>query len=665
MANPTKTRLLVVFGVTVATVFGQTPPSSGPQAYSGMPTTPYGPDWQQYFEVTAPLPNISFTMPRTYAGSVSVNRSGHPNNTLFFVAFEKQDGSLAAADGERSNEPWTIWLNGGPGSSSMYGLFTENGPLQVSLADGAQTNNTLVMKQNPYSWHNLTDIFYIDQPVGTGYSTSDATGYIVDEDQMGTDFAGFLTNIVAVFPSLKQRPLYITGESYAGTYIPYISKTIVATSPRPVNLAKIAIGDGAIGNYGAFVEYSALSVLQTYPQLIGFSTSAYEYFVDQFNLCGYNLTLQYPAPSDYPTLRVPATDFTNSGFYSKNIDAIARMKSTLSLYKLKEDDAVNGEIEVNGRKLVKRQQVTPPPLAPTGVIDPWYKCFVMEHIEEYATNYTAPWQNHLFDVYRIPNLLSPPAPDDASFFLNDPAVRAAFHAPDKEWQLSIRYPFGSRYSRTAENPWGDPSPASQGLLSDLSVHVSMIFYSGNDDALVGHRGTELAIQNFTFGGIRGFTARPSTPFSDTDGNFAGIIHQERNVTYALFDGAGHMVPTNKPKAAYAFLREFVLGNNQTGLLTSDGNIVGGIHTEYQKGILTASEAYTGALTTGGVFTWAAESWAAWGSYMAARTAADAPVASATGDGAVQSGRPNSGVESYTLGQGSMLVIISAILGNLL
>lgn len=99
----------------------------------------------------------------------------------------------------------------------------------------------------------------------------------------------------------------------------------------------------------------------------------------------------------------------------------------------------------------------------------------------------------------------------------------------------------------------------------------MVLYAGNDDSLVGHRGTErmypasldgvvlhclvlklffflVAIQNMTFGGIRGFTARPSTPFYDDDGKFAGIIHQERNVTYALFDGAGHMVPRDKPQA---------------------------------------------------------------------------------------------------------------------
>lgn len=52
----------------------------------------------------------------------------------------------------------------------------------------------------------------------------------------------------------------------------------------------------------------------------------------------------------------------------------------------------------------------------------------------------------------------------------------------------------------------------------------------------------------TFGGIQGFTRKPSTPFTDDHGNFAGIIHQERNVTYALFQGAGHTLPQYVPEA---------------------------------------------------------------------------------------------------------------------
>jgi hypothetical protein len=53
---------------------------------------------------------------------------------------------------------------------------------------------------------------WVDQPVGTGFSTADSSGYINSEDQMGEDFLGFLRNLVQVFPSLAKRPLYLTGE---------------------------------------------------------------------------------------------------------------------------------------------------------------------------------------------------------------------------------------------------------------------------------------------------------------------------------------------------------------------------------------------------------------------------------------------------------------------
>ena len=62
------------------------------------------------FEVVQPLPNVSFPLGRSWAGNVPVDRPGHPNNTLFFWAFEKENGSLTA---EGSTEPWGIWLNGG------------------------------------------------------------------------------------------------------------------------------------------------------------------------------------------------------------------------------------------------------------------------------------------------------------------------------------------------------------------------------------------------------------------------------------------------------------------------------------------------------------------------------------------------------------------------
>lgn len=64
------------------------------------------------FQVTAQLPNVTWDLPRNWAGNIPVQRAGHPNDTLFFWAFEKERGSLTAGADERLNEPWGIWLNG-------------------------------------------------------------------------------------------------------------------------------------------------------------------------------------------------------------------------------------------------------------------------------------------------------------------------------------------------------------------------------------------------------------------------------------------------------------------------------------------------------------------------------------------------------------------------
>ncbi len=69
------------------------------------------------------------------------------------------------------------------------------------------------------------------------------------------------------------------------------------------------------------------------------------------------------------------------------------------------------------------------------------------------------------------------------------------------------------------------------------------------------------IKNTTFGGIQGFTRKPSTPWFDDDGNWGGIVHQERNWTYALVYGTGHEVAAGRPVAVCIF--NFNLGPNAT------------------------------------------------------------------------------------------------------
>ncbi|KAF8551345.1 alpha/beta-hydrolase, partial [Imleria badia] len=160
------------------------------------------------------------------------------------------------------DKPWGIWLNGGPGSSSLVGLFFENGPIHIS--------NNYSLFENEYAWTTVADYVWIDQPVGTGFSTADSNGYVYDEDQMAADFMGFLENLVKVFPDLATRPLHLTGESYAGMYIPYITKAYFEMDNPPVNLSRIAIGDGSIASGKVFGLLPVVSVLETYPQIIGY-----------------------------------------------------------------------------------------------------------------------------------------------------------------------------------------------------------------------------------------------------------------------------------------------------------------------------------------------------------------------------------------------------------
>ena len=159
----------------------------------------------------------------------------------------------------------------------------------------------------------------------------------------------------------------------------------------------------ALGNRGAFVEYSTIGIMQTYPQLFGFDTNAYEYFVEQYNLCGYNLTLSYPSPSPYPTLRASAFLSTDTNDDDTSVDGAEgpdtqdkrrtrRMKRMLNfLDHLPE----SGSAKVGGSRIMKRRALAPP-LSPTGVIDPKYQCHVLENLEDYAANYTVPWSESCF-----------------------------------------------------------------------------------------------------------------------------------------------------------------------------------------------------------------------------------------------------------------------------
>lgn len=81
--------------------------------------------------------------------------------------------------------------------------------------------------QNPYTWANLTNLLFVEQPVGTGFSKG--TIKATSEEDIAADFLGFFKNWEDLF-GIKNYKIYMTGESYAGRYVPFISAAMLDTN---------------------------------------------------------------------------------------------------------------------------------------------------------------------------------------------------------------------------------------------------------------------------------------------------------------------------------------------------------------------------------------------------------------------------------------------------
>ncbi|XP_041972252.1 venom serine carboxypeptidase [Aricia agestis] len=167
---------------------------------------------------------------KSYAGFFTVNKNYDSNQ--FFWYFPAQIPN-------NKDAPVVVWLQGGPGATSLYGLFTENGPIRVRRGR---------FERRKYNWALSHHIIYIDNPVGTGFSfTKDPKGYCTDEVQVGEQLYSTLVQFFQLFPELQKNSFFITGESYAGKYVPALAYTIHKKNPTAafkINLKAIAIGNG-------------------------------------------------------------------------------------------------------------------------------------------------------------------------------------------------------------------------------------------------------------------------------------------------------------------------------------------------------------------------------------------------------------------------------------
>ena len=181
------------------------------------------------------------------SGYFELNRTSAAE--MFYFYFRSRHDSDTA--------PVVLWMTGGPGCSSELALFAENGPYVVG-ADGE------TLSINEHGWDVVSNLIYVDQPIGTGFSYStDPRDDVHDEKRVAEDMLQFLTEFSDAHPELKGRDFFITGESYAGHYVPAVSYAVFEAQKRgqgPGFLLKgLAIGNGLTDpliQYGAYVDYA-------------------------------------------------------------------------------------------------------------------------------------------------------------------------------------------------------------------------------------------------------------------------------------------------------------------------------------------------------------------------------------------------------------------------
>ena len=145
------------------------------------------------------------------AAKVTLPGWGDAGYSGFFTTNDAKSNHMFWWFFPKPNKPLLIWLQGGPGGSSMFGLFAEMGPFNAN----AQKE---LVKREKGAWTDEYAMLFIDNPVGAGFSfTTSDDGYCNDSKVcVASNLYSLLQQFYGVFPDMLQQQLFITGESYGG-----------------------------------------------------------------------------------------------------------------------------------------------------------------------------------------------------------------------------------------------------------------------------------------------------------------------------------------------------------------------------------------------------------------------------------------------------------------
>ncbi|KAI0720036.1 serine carboxypeptidase [Cerioporus squamosus] len=258
MRFPCKSALVILSGLTAATARQQ--PLAAYQANS---FTPYDAGLFTPFEDLHALSATEYTVlqhPSFPAHSVRIKEShfcdGEVRAYTGYIDIEARHLFFYFFESRRNpdTDDVVFWTNGGPGGSSSLGLFMELGPCRVT---GANTTERF-----EYAWNEHANVFFVDQPVGVGFSYAEYGEQVSSTAEAAKDISAFMVIFFEHFPKFKGRPFHFAGESYGGRYLPVFAAAVydknaelIEAGLTPINLTSVMIGNGATDFIGIVRSY--------------------------------------------------------------------------------------------------------------------------------------------------------------------------------------------------------------------------------------------------------------------------------------------------------------------------------------------------------------------------------------------------------------------------
>jgi carboxypeptidase C (cathepsin A) len=446
---------------------------------------------------------------RMFSGYLNLSS---PLKKLHYVFVESQR--------DREKDPLILWLNGGPGCSSLLGWAQENGP--ASFKEGSTE-----FQINPYSWNKIANVLYLESPAGVGFSTINSNrdyDWSVDDQSSGKQNLEALLDFFKKFPNYRNNDLYISGESYAGIYVPVLVSKILDWNEHQIfdnfkiNLKGMIIGNG-VTDWAVDTEPALMDFAFTH------SLYSYELREEFLNQCKVQKDKDKCRIIKDKILEV-IDDVNIYDIYRKCFDEEKKIKLSSDFFSFSDFY----EETSNKKRYIYTPWVFSEDKQRKEETDNEFLTYLSEDNKSKMSYGSAPCVDTLGPYI---------------YFNRDDVKRALNVDISLKWEMCS--------TKVSEHYKLDRSKGSFYLYPKLlNSNIKILIYSGDTDAAVPYNGTQQWITNLKLPIISGWAS-----WKVDDDNIAGFRSIYKGLTFVTVKGTGHMVPQWKPKETFHMISRFL------------------------------------------------------------------------------------------------------------